>query len=76
MRIELEESQKIIFSLEDDLQQELLRSQNGHATLVNEISNALQCRDSALLALKKLELFCKERNFPIGELFGVYKVQL
>lgn len=76
MRMELEENQKLVFSLEDDLHLEHSRAQSLHNSLVHEISLSLQGRDAALIALKNLEIFCKENNFPIGNHAGIYEVVL
>lgn len=60
-------------SLQQDLVNERAQSRNRHGHLVETLTAALQARDAALGALKRLESFCQERGIDINGL-AVYQV--
>ncbi len=62
-------------SLQQDLVSERAQGRTRHSHLVETLTAALQARDAALGALKRLESFCHERHLDVNGL-AVYEVCL
>ena len=70
---ELEAMHSEMTSLQQDLVSERAQGRTRHSHLVETLTAALQARDAALGALKRLESFCHERHLDINGL-AVYEV--
>lgn len=71
---ELEAMHGEMTSLQKDLVNERAHGRSRHGHLVETLTAALQARDAALGALKRLEGYCAERGVEINGL-AVYEVR-
>lgn len=72
---ELEAMHGEMTSLQQDLVNERTHGRSRHGHLVETLTAALQARDAALGALKRLEGFCNDRGIEINGL-AVYEVRI
>lgn len=73
MQRELETMHNEMASLQQDLTAERSQSRQRHGHLVETLTAALQARDAALGALKRLEGFCADNGVEIAGL-AIYEV--
>lgn len=72
---ELEAMHSEMTSLQQDLVSERAQGRTRHSHLVETLTAALQARDAALGALKRLESYCHDRHVDINGL-AVYEVRI
>jgi hypothetical protein len=73
LQLELENVLVELSSAQQDLATERAQSKNRHSNLVETLTSALQARDAALGALKRLEQFCVDNELDITGL-AIYEV--
>jgi ribosomal protein L22 len=72
---EMENLHSDMNALQQELTTERQQGRGRHAHLVETLSSALQARDAALGALKRLEEHCTQRGMDIASL-AVYEVRV
>jgi hypothetical protein len=70
---EMEGLHSEVSALQQELTAERAQGRSRHAHLVETLTAALQARDAALGALKRLEDFCQQRGLDVNGL-AVYEV--
>lgn len=65
VREALEKSQDEVNILQQDLTHERMQGRRKHLRLIDDLTKALQTRDAALAALKRLEKYCIDHGLDV-----------